>query len=778
MTLRVGCAAMGERQFDVVLFGATSFVGRLTAAYLKRAAPAGARIALAGRSAERLAELRGSLGVEWPTLVADTQDAASLAELAASTSVLATTVGPYRRYGIPVVEACAQAGTHYADLTGEVVFMRESIDRFGDAAKRTGARIVHSCGFDSIPSDLGVWLLHEAAKADGAGDLERTTLVVRSVRGGVSGGTHASIKGMIEDRKREPALGRLMDDPYALSPDRAGEPELGAERDLLGVARDELTGAWVGPFVMAQLNTRVVRRSNALLGWSYGRSMRYAEVQAFGGGPLAPALAAGTAAGLGAMLVGLQFAPSAALLDRVLPAPGEGPSERTRDRGHFRIETHTRTSTGARYVCEIAAQGDPGYKATAVMFGESALSLAFDGERLPATGGVLTPATALGASLAERLRAAGQTYEVRAARRLSDWPVDPIKGWQGSAGARARANARGGPAPSSEQPMNATPATSPPVAPGETPRAGTARAGSLPSREVLWLVGLTALALALRVTSLSRSLFNDETVSFALSERGFGHMLGLFGWEANGTPYPVVLWPVTRIFGTGVAVLRAPAVVVGVASVPAIYWAAKGFIDDRRVWLLSAALLALNPMAVFYSQVARSYAFVVLGGCLAFGALLRATEQPSRRGMWALYVVAMALLAYSDLLAPWVILPAQLLIAWREKRQGVTRMVGALLAAGVLCIPLMIAALISHGRRDALYWLPHLNRALVELGLQEFSGGFSGVTAVRWLTLLTGVVLLGAATFVLVRGERWRSREGETLLVAGAWGCCPLSCCC
>ncbi len=404
---------MSERQFDVVLFGATSFVGRLTAAYLKRAAPPGARIALAGRSQERLSALRGSLGTDWPTVVADTSDPGSLATLAASTAVLATTVGPYRRYGLPVVEACVKAGTHYADLTGEVVFMRESIDRFDGAARSSGARIVHSCGFDSIPSDLGVLLLHEAARAAGDGELERTTLVVRSFRGGVSGGTLASMKGMIEDRKREPGLGRLMDDPYGLSPDRAAEPDLGAERDLIGVARDELTGAWTGPFVMAQLNTRVVRRSNALLGWAYGRSMRYSEVQAFGGGPLAPALAGTTVVGLGALLAGLQFAPTASLLDRVLPSPGEGPSERARDRGHFRIETHTRTSTGARYVCEIAAQGDPGYKATAVMFGESALSLAFDGERLPAAAGVLTPATALGAPLAERLRAAGQTYEVR-----------------------------------------------------------------------------------------------------------------------------------------------------------------------------------------------------------------------------------------------------------------------------------------------------------------------------------------------------------------------------
>lgn len=406
---------MSERRFDLVLFGATSFVGRLTASYLRQAAPAGARIALAGRSSERLEQLKSEIGAaDWPALVADSFDEASLEELATSTRVLASTVGPYRQFGIPLVAACVRAATHYADLTGEVVFMRESIDRFDAPARTSGARIVHSCGFDSIPSDLGVLLVHEAATADGAGELEQTTLVVRSFRGGLSGGTFASMKGTIEDRKREPALARLMDDPYALSPDRDAEPDLGPERDLVGIERDQLVGGWVGPFVMGPLNTRVVRRSNALRGWDYGRRMRYREVMGFGSGLLAPAVAAATVAGLGALLAALQFGPTEALLDRMLPSAGEGPGERSRDRGRFRIETHARTSGGARYVCRIEADGDPGYKATSVMFGESALALAFDGERLPPGAGVLTPATALGATLVERLRNAGHTYEVSA----------------------------------------------------------------------------------------------------------------------------------------------------------------------------------------------------------------------------------------------------------------------------------------------------------------------------------------------------------------------------
>jgi len=404
-----------DRELDIVLFGATSFVGRLCAEYLARAAPSEVRIGLAGRSRERLDYLQASLGghaADWPLLVADTNDPDSLSALAAGTRVLATTVGPYRRYGLGVVEACASAGTHYADLTGEVLFMREAIDRFDKLAAENGARIVHSCGFDSIPSDLGVLLLHEAVTADGAGELQDTTLVVRAMKGGPSGGTIASLQGTVDESRRSPELARLLADPYALSPDRDAEPRLGPEGDLRGVRNDRELGIWVGPFIMGSINTRAVRRSNALQGWAYGSRFRYREVMGFGSGPLAAVQAGAVAGGVGALVAGLSIAPARSVLDRVLPSPGEGPSERQREGGFFRIEIYARTSSGARYVCRVAAQGDPGYKATAVMFGESALCLALDADRLPPRAGVLTPATALGSVLVERLRAAGQTFEV------------------------------------------------------------------------------------------------------------------------------------------------------------------------------------------------------------------------------------------------------------------------------------------------------------------------------------------------------------------------------
>ena len=393
------------RSHDLVLYGATGFVGKLTAAYLARSAPAGTRIALGGRSRERLEAVRDELGVDWPVVVADSADAAALEALAASTTAVATTVGPYARYGLPLVAACAAAGTHYADLTGEALFVRDAIDASHDAAVASGARIVASCGFDSVPSDLGVLLTAEAARADGAGQLTDTTLVLVSARGGVSGGTVDSLRGMVDVVTADSDKRKALTDPYSLSPDRSAEPDLGRESDATGISR--VDGRWTGPFVMGPHNTRIVRRSNALQDWAYGRTFRYRELMGFGSGPAGPVLAAATAAGILGVGAGLAFKPTRILLDRVLPKPGEGPSVKTQENGHFTVEVTATTTSGARYRTTVAATGDPGYAATAVMLGESGLCLALD--ELSSGGGVLTPATAMGDRLADRLRAAGFT---------------------------------------------------------------------------------------------------------------------------------------------------------------------------------------------------------------------------------------------------------------------------------------------------------------------------------------------------------------------------------
>jgi short subunit dehydrogenase-like uncharacterized protein len=401
------------RTHDLTVFGATGFVGRLLAAYLAGAAPAGLRIALAGRSRSRLEQVRGELPAaarDWPLVEADSTDAASLAALAASTRVLATTVGPYARHGLPVVEACARAGTHYADLTGEVLFVRRAIDATDAVARDTGARVVHACGYDSIPSDLSTLLLAERARADGAGGL-RDVQLVATARGGFSGGTVDSVRGQFEELGRDAAARRLAGDPFALSPDRAAEPDTRQPRDAGPPSRTP-DGRWTAPFVMASFNTRVVRRSNALQDWAYGRGLRYGEVMGCGRGLPGAAAATAVTAGLAGFATAMSLPPTRALLDRVLPDPGTGPGERTRARGWFRMEVDATTESGRRYRATAAGQGDPGYAATAVMLGETVLGLALDGDRLPDRAGSLTPATALGDVLVERLRAAGHTYEV------------------------------------------------------------------------------------------------------------------------------------------------------------------------------------------------------------------------------------------------------------------------------------------------------------------------------------------------------------------------------
>ncbi|MEV3905024.1 saccharopine dehydrogenase NADP-binding domain-containing protein [Mycobacterium sp. NPDC050551] len=409
-----------QRQFDIVLYGATGFAGRLTAEYLARAG-GDARIALAGRSQDKLLAVRDSLGpnaADWPLISADASQPSTLNAMAAQTRVVITTVGPYTRYGLPLVAACAAAGTDYADLTGETMFIRDSIDHYHKQAADTGARIVHSCGFDSVPSDLTVYALYRKAAEDGAGDLGDTTLVVRSFAGGVSGGTLASMTEVMRTAASDPDARRQMNDPYTLTPDRAAEPELGAQPDLRwrrgAEIAPELAGYWTTAFVMAAANTRIVRRSNALLEYPYGRRFEYGEVMSVGRSVAAPAAAA-----LGAGVNGAVFALGTRFFDklprkaveRVLPKAGTGPSEKAREQGHYTVETYTTTTSGARYVSRMSQQGDPGYKATSVLLGECGLALAFDRDKLSDLRGVLTPAAAMGDALLARFPVAEVSLE-------------------------------------------------------------------------------------------------------------------------------------------------------------------------------------------------------------------------------------------------------------------------------------------------------------------------------------------------------------------------------
>ena len=409
-----------QREFDIVLYGASGFVGKLTAEYLAIAG-GDARIALAGRSQDKLLAVRETLGEgaqSWPLISADASQPSTLNEIAARAQVVVTTVGPYAKYGLPLVAACAAAGTDYADLTGEANFIRESIDHHHKQAIDTGARIVHSCGFDSIPSDLTVFALYRRISEDDAGELGDTTFVVKKMAGGFSGGTYASMMGVMRAMASDADVRHLLEDPYTLTPDRGAEPEFGPQSDMPWrrgrEIAPELNGIWTTGFVMGPVNTRVVRRSNALQDYVYGRRFRYTECQSLGSSVMAP-VASAMATGVGAAVIGLgsRFIDKVPekLVERILPKPGTGPSKDARERGHYTVETYTTTTTGVRYRATMSQQGDPAYKATSALLGESGLALALDRDRLSELRGVLTPAAAMGDALLTRFPAAGVSLE-------------------------------------------------------------------------------------------------------------------------------------------------------------------------------------------------------------------------------------------------------------------------------------------------------------------------------------------------------------------------------
>lgn len=406
---------MSERTYDVVLFGATGFTGKLVAEYLAKAAPS-LRWAIAGRNREKLESVRAGLGARAaavPILVADSADRPALDGIAREARVVCSTVGPFTLHGRQLVGACVEAGTDYCDSTGEPQFVRAMIDLHHARAKETGARIVPCCGFDSIPSDLGTLLVqHHAREAHGAACPEVRHYV--RIRGGaVSGGTAASMVQIMDEASRDPSVRRLLTDPYALDPDHGpnGAQQPDGPR---GPTFDPDVGRWVGPFVMAAINVRVVRRSNALLGYAWGRDFRYREGMLFGRGAAGWMRATSMTAGIGAAMGAMALAPLRRLAARTaLPRPGEGPSKEKRDASSFESRfVGVREGSSERILATVRGVGDPGYGETAKMVGESALCLAFDRASTREEGGILTPASCMGMTLVERLRRAGMTFQI------------------------------------------------------------------------------------------------------------------------------------------------------------------------------------------------------------------------------------------------------------------------------------------------------------------------------------------------------------------------------
>jgi len=403
-----------DREFDVVVMGATGFTGKLVAAYLLRQYGIGQDLnwAIAGRNEAKLNELRDDLGegaAGLKLLVADSADRPALDALAARTRVVLTTVGPYALYGSELVAACVAAGTDYCDLAGEVQWIRKMIDQHHERAQQSGARIVHCCGFDSVPMDLGAWFLQTEAKRRHGAYCKSITLLVKATKGAASGGTIASMMNILEEGSKDRAVARIMVDPYSLNPE--GERDGPDDRDQAKPVYSEEGKSWTAPFVMAVINTKVVRRSHALAGYPYGKDFQYSEAILTGDGPSGYAKAMMVSGMLGTVMTAGAFAPTRKLMGFFVPKPGDGPDTELRESGFFNLMQIGVLPDGSVMKTRITGDQDPGYGSTSKMLSECAVCLAKD--PLDAGGGVLTPAYAMDGSLLHRLRdKAGLTFEV------------------------------------------------------------------------------------------------------------------------------------------------------------------------------------------------------------------------------------------------------------------------------------------------------------------------------------------------------------------------------
>lgn len=389
---------MSDKTYDVVVYGASGYTGRLVAEYMAQRYGAGGdvRWAMAGRSADKLAQVRDEIGApaDTPIVVADANDAESMKAMVASTRVVCTTVGPYQLYGEPLVAACAEHGTDYVDLCGEPAWMRKMIDAYEDKAKASGARIVFSCGFDSIPFDMGVYFLQETAKAKLGAPVPRAKGRVRAMEGKFSGGTAASFGATMAAAAQDPGILELLKNPFALTPGFTGAKQPHG----MAPEEDSTIGMWVAPFIMASINTKNIHRSNLLLGHSYGKDFVYDEMVITGPGDAgkqaAEALASANPLG-----------------DGDPPKPGEGPTKEEREAGFYDVLFVGEAADGSVVKVSVKGDLDPGYGSTSKMIAESAICLCNEARATP--GGIYTPAPAFGMAIIERLRAnAGISFSV------------------------------------------------------------------------------------------------------------------------------------------------------------------------------------------------------------------------------------------------------------------------------------------------------------------------------------------------------------------------------
>ena len=401
---------MAKAKFDLVLYGATGFVGRQTVAMIAAHADVLAhqlRWALAGRNRDKLEVVRraaGASGARAGIVVAAADDDAALDALARGARVVLSTAGPFDLMGSKLVAACVRHGTHYVDITGETPWVASLIKRHHDQAASQGTRIIPCCGFDSVPSDIGAWLLTQTMQQrHGVACVD--VKAAFSMRGGLNGGTLASALNIMASGQ-----GAAMADPFLLNPSAQRPADVARHADPVLPRFDKDFKTWLAPFFMGPVNTRVVRRSAALL--AYGEDFHYQEYMLMGASPVGGMAAATLSTGMQASQLAMRWSPVRQLAARFAPKPGEGPSDAAMDGGSFRADMVGRSADGHQLRARVADRGDPGNRATTKMVCEAALGLALDADSLPPGGGVLTPASGLGQVLLDRLRAAGMTLRL------------------------------------------------------------------------------------------------------------------------------------------------------------------------------------------------------------------------------------------------------------------------------------------------------------------------------------------------------------------------------
>lgn len=397
---------MEDQDFDVIVYGATSFVGQIICRYMVReyGVDGDLKWAIAGRSANKLEHVKNALGEsasQLPKIIADASNESALKALCAQTKVVLSTVGPYALYGEPLIRACVATGTDYCDLTGEVQWIYRMIKKYQSQAQLSGARIVNCCGFDSVPSDLGVFFLQQQAKAQFGAPCSVIKMRVKAAKGGVSGGTAASMMQVMREVKADSEVRSILRDPFALCFDDTQKPR---QPQVMGAVRDTDSAGWLGPFLMEGINSRVVHRSNKLLGYAYGNDFCYSEAQMTGKGRKGWLAAQALTWGTGGVMLASAFGPTRWLLENyVMPAPGEGPSPAEQKNGFYDLRFWGETAQGDRLQVKVTGDQDPGYGSTAKMVSEAAVCLAKDAETRQ-EGGFWTPSSVMGEALLERLQ--------------------------------------------------------------------------------------------------------------------------------------------------------------------------------------------------------------------------------------------------------------------------------------------------------------------------------------------------------------------------------------